>query len=88
MARKKSKPVPSTDTPTQTDQLATGIALGERLAGLEAGFARLEQFVQTRVRWLVLIALSALMQIAGAPLSEKFGALLREIGATALRAIS
>lgn len=80
--------------PKQTE-LSTGIALGERLATLEAGFAELKAFVQVRVRWLVLIALSALMQVAGTPLASKFGAFLQacgafllELGLPALRAVS
>lgn len=76
MAR-KSKPT----------ELSTGIALGERLANLEAGFRELSQFVQTRVRWLVVIAASALMHTTGVPLSEKAGAFLRELGSLAFRAM-
>lgn len=72
--------------PRQTE-LSTGIALGERLATLEAGFRELQKFVQTRVRWVVAIATSALMQLSGAPLGEKAGAFLRELGSLVFRSI-
>jgi hypothetical protein len=68
-------------------ELSTGIALGERLATLEAGFRELQAFVQTRVRWLIVLAASAVMQQSGVPLLEKFGAFLREIGLLARHAI-
>lgn len=61
-------------------ELSTGIALGERLANIEAGFRELSQFVQTRVRWVVMIAASALLQTSGVPIAQKFGAFLREAG--------
>lgn len=78
MARKKQ---------ASTDALTTGIALGERLANLEAGFRRLELHVQTRVRWLIVLAASAVMQQTGVPLLEKCGAFLRELGSLAKLAI-
>lgn len=69
MAR-KSKP---------QSELSTGIALGERFAKLEAGFQSLELFVQRRVKLLVLLAASAVMQTVGVPLSSKLGAVAQEV---------
>jgi len=77
MAR-KSKPL---------SDLSTGIALGERLATLEAGFSELKNFVQTRVRWVVFIAASVLMQTSGVPAMAKLGAFLQEVGSLARHAI-
>jgi hypothetical protein len=72
--------------PRQTE-LSTGIALGERLATLEAGFQRLELFVQTRVRWVIMIAASVLLQTSGVPALEKFGVSLAWLGSLARHAI-